>query len=49
LYVKLNYTSLPFHCYVCPCFIFSFAMIAIMVGADGGNSEGRLGGGSGAV
>jgi len=24
-------------------------MIAIMVGADGGNSEGRLGGGSGAV
>jgi len=31
------------------CIVFSFAMITLLVGADGGNVEGRPDGGSGAV
>jgi len=34
---------------VCSCLAFSFAMITLLVGADGGNVEGRSDGGGGAV
>jgi len=47
--LKLNYTSLPFHLCVCSCLVFSFAMITLLVGADGENPKGGSGGGSGAV
>jgi len=36
--LKLFYTSLPFHfCMFLVCLAFSFAMITLLVGADGGN------------
>jgi len=47
--INLNYTSLPFDFYVCSCPIFSFAMITLLVGADGNNAGDRLDGGSGAI
>jgi len=33
----------------CSCLAFSFAMITLLVGVDGGNVEGRHDGGSGAI
>ena len=47
--INLNYTSLPFHFYVCSCPIFSFAMITLLVGADGNNVGDRSDGGNDAI
>jgi len=46
--LKIFFTSLPFHS-LCSCLAFSFAMITLLVGADGANPGDRSDGGSIAV
>jgi len=43
--LKLFYTSLPFPFVSVLCFVFSFAMITLLVWADGGILEDRSNGG----
>jgi len=47
--LKIFYTSLPLLSLCCACLVFSFAMITLLVGADGKNVEGGPDGNSGAV